>query len=226
MMVPANAQRALVVMAKAPRPGHVKTRLAGSLPPDAVAPLYRCLIEDTIAVARTVQSAHVSVVCPRADVPELAAWLDVAIVPQDGEGLAAALTSVFRLHLAAGYERVIAFNGDSPHLPARVLDEAFDRLGRADLVVGPTEDGGYYLVGGTAVHPALFDAQRIGTETALETLLGRARTLALHVVHTEPWYDIDDAGDLRRLAAELQGAPARAPRTAAWLAAQQWFALR
>jgi hypothetical protein len=168
----------------------------------------------------------VSVVCPRADVPELAAWLDVAIVPQDGEGLAAALTSVFRIHLAMGYGRVIAFNGDSPHLPARVLDEAFDQLGRADLVVGPTEDGGYYLVGAMAAHPGLFDAQQIGTETALEALLGRARALNLEVALTELWYDIDDAADLIRLTAELRNALPRAPRTAAWLAAQPPFALR
>jgi rSAM/selenodomain-associated transferase 1 len=221
----ASARRALVVMAKAPRPGHVKTRLAPFLPQDAEVALYRCLLEDTIALARAATGASVSVVCPRADVLELAAWLDVAIVPQDGEGLAAALTSVFRLHLTMGYEHVIAFNGDSPHLPARVLDEAFDLLGRADLVVGPTEDGGYYLVGATAVYPGLFDAQRIGTETALQTLLGRARALNLQVLVTEPWYDIDGGGDLTRLAAELRDAPSRAPRTAAWLAAQGPFAL-
>ena len=94
---PASARRALVVMAKAPRPGHVKTRLARSLRQDAEVTLYRCLMEDTIALARAATGASVSVVCPRADVPELAAWLDVAIVPQDGEGLAAALTSVFRI---------------------------------------------------------------------------------------------------------------------------------
>jgi uncharacterized protein len=223
---PASVRRALVVMAKAPRPGHVKTRLARSLRQDAEVTLYRCLMEDTIALARATTGVSVSVVCPRADVPELAAWLDVAIVPQDGEGLAAALTSVFRIHLAMGYGRVVAFNGDSPHLPARVLDEAFDQLGRADLVVGPTEDGGYYLVGATAAHPGLFDAQQIGTETALEALLGRARGLKLEVALMEPWYDIDDAADLVRLTAELRNAPPRAPRTAAWLAAQPPFALR
>jgi glycosyltransferase A (GT-A) superfamily protein (DUF2064 family) len=164
------------------------------------------------------------VVCPQTDVAELAAWLDIPIIAQDGEGLAAALTSVFRLELAAGYERVIAFNGDTPHLPVRVLNEAFERLGGADLVVGPTEDGGYYLVGATATHATLFDARRIGTETALATLLGRARALDLQVALTDAWYDIDEAADLARLASELRGAADRAPQTAAWLAARRPFA--
>jgi glycosyltransferase A (GT-A) superfamily protein (DUF2064 family) len=129
MSCAANGQRALLVMAKAPRPGHVKTRLARALPLEAEVAVYRCLMEDTIALARTVEGASVSVVCPQTDVAELAAWLDIPIIAQDGEGLAAALTSVFRLQLAAGYERVIAFNGDTPHLPLRVLNEAFERLG-------------------------------------------------------------------------------------------------
>jgi uncharacterized protein len=213
-----RAARALVVMAKAPRAGRVKTRLAAALPADDVVVLYRCLIEDTIALARSLEDVSVSVVCPRADVPDLAAWLEVAVVPQEGDGLAAGLASVFRTHLTKGCERVIAFNGDSPHLPARVLEAAFDMLDRADLVVGPTEDGGYYLVGAKGVHPQLFDARLMGTETALEALLSRARALDLQVAFTEPWYDIDDADDLRRLAAELQVAAERAPRTAAWLA--------
>lgn len=221
-----RASRALVVMAKAPRAGYVKTRLSAALPTEAVVALYRCLIEDTIALARSVRGVRVSVVCPHADATELAAWLDVPVVPQEGDGLAAGLASAFHLHLTEGCVRVITFNGDSPHLPARVLEAAFDLLDGADLVVGPTEDGGYYLVGAKAVHAQLFDAQRIGTETALQALLSRARALNLEIALTEPWYDIDDASDLTRLAAELPTVAERAPRTAAWLAARQPLARR
>ena len=89
-----------------------------------------------------------------------------------------------------------------------------------DVVVGPTHDGGYYLVGAKAAHPALFDGDGMGTKSALDTLLARARTTAAFRGFTDPFYDIDVEDDLTRLAAELRLAPAKAPRTAVWL--QQW----
>jgi glycosyltransferase A (GT-A) superfamily protein (DUF2064 family) len=144
----------------------------------------------------------------------------VRIVPQTGQGLAAGLDSVFNHFATSGQQRVIAFNSDSPHLPASVLETAFDVLEARDLVVGPTHDGGYYLVGARAFHSDLFASDGMGTANALEALLTRARALRLSVHLTDPFYDIDVEGDLSRLAAELRLAPARAPRTAAWL--KQW----
>src|SRR5208282_2672056 len=89
-----------------------------------------------------------------------------------------------------------------------------------DVVVGPTHDGGYYLVGAKAAHAGLFDGDGMGTQSALEALLARARGLQLSVGYTDPFYDIDVEDDLTRLAAELRLAPSRAPRTAVWL--KQW----
>ena len=156
--------------------------------------------------------------CPGSDIDELARSVGdaVQVVAQKGEGLAAGLTSVFA-HFAAGNQRVIAFNSDSPHLPASVLENAFRILAAHDVVVGPTHDGGYYLIGAKATHPALFEGDRMGTTNALEALLARARALKLSVGFTAPFYDVDVAGDLIQLAAELRLAPARAPRTAVWL---------
>lgn len=198
----------------------VKTRLAQSFPVEAVTELYRCLLDDTIALARSLGTAEVAIMCPASDVDELtqSARGAVSVVAQKGEGLAAGLTSVFAHFAAHGRQRVIAFNSDSPHLPASVLGNAFEVLSAHDVVVGPTHDGGYYLVGAKAAHPALFDGDGMGTKSALEALLARARGLQLSVGFTGPFYDIDVEGDLTRLAAELRHAPARAPRTAAWLA--------
>jgi glycosyltransferase A (GT-A) superfamily protein (DUF2064 family) len=86
------------------------------------------------------------------------------------------------------------------------------------LVIGPTHDGGYYLVGAKAAHPALFENDGLGTSSALERLLARAQALELSRSLTEPFYDIDVIEDLIRLAPELALAPQRAPQTAAWLA--------
>jgi len=197
----------------------VKTRLAQRLPVEAVTELYLCLLDDTMALARTLGTVGVAIMCPSSDVEELTRLARgvVAVVAQKGEGLAAGLTSVFAHFAALGRQRVVAFNSDSPHLPASVLESAFEALIGHDVVVGPTNDGGYYLVGAKAAHPALFDGDGMGTKSALEALLARARGLRLSIGFTKPFYDIDVEGDLTRLAEELQLAPAKAPRTAVWL---------
>ena len=222
-----GSDRVLVIMAKAPRPGAVKTRLALSLSPEAVAAFYCCLLGDTLGLARSLGDVEVAIMCPDSDVSELAqlAGSEASVVAQKGEGLAAGLTSVFA-HFAPDHQkdahqrRTIAFNSDSPHLPRSVLEDAFDTLSAHDVVVGPTHDGGYYLVGAKASHTTLFANDGMGTNSALERLLARARALELSVGFADSFYDIDVADDLSRLAAELRLTPQRAPRTAAWL--KEW----
>jgi len=222
-MVPSSSSdRVLVIMAKAPRPGAVKTRLAPSLSCEAVTSFYCCLLDDTLALARSLDDVEIAIMCPESDVNELArlAGSQASVVAQKGEGLVAGLNSVFA-HFAEGRQRrTIAFNADSPHLPRSVLEDAFETLAAHDVVVGPTHDGGYYLVGAKASHPTLFAGDGMGTSSALERLLSRARALELSVGFAAPFYDIDVADDLTRLAEELRLAPARAPRTAQWL--KEW----
>ena len=217
-----SQKRTLVIMAKAPRPGGVKTRLSQSLPSPAVITLYRSLLQDTISLAASLQGVHLAVMCRASDRQELADLLghSVQIVAQQGEGLAAGLTSVFRHFTAAGRQHVIAFNSDSPHLASSVLESAFKVLDQHDVVIGPTHDGGYYLVGAKAAHPSLFEGDGLGTNSALERLLLRTEALELSTGFTEHFYDIDVASDLIQLARELRLEPARAPRTAAWFG--QW----
>jgi rSAM/selenodomain-associated transferase 1 len=236
-----GSDRVLVIMAKAPRPGAVKTRLTPSLSPEAVTDFYGCLLDDTLALARSLEvgDVEVAIMCPESDVNDLvrlvgmqSAGKAARVVAQKGEGLAAGLTSVFA-HFAQGQRtnahrtnahrrRIIAFNSDSPHLPRSVLEDAFETLAAHDVVVGPTHDGGYYLVGAKASYPTLFAGDGMGTSSALERLLARARALELSVGFADRFYDIDTADDLSRLAEELRLAPARAPRTAAWL--KEWDA--
>ena len=217
-----GSDRVLVIMAKAPRPGRVKTRLTPSLPLQAVTAFYRCLLDDTLALAQSLGNVEVAIMCPPADVNELAqlAGDEVSVVAQEGEGLAAGLTSVFTHFTDEHQRRIVAFNSDSPHLPHSALEDAFEMLSAHDMVVGPTPDGGYYLVGAKASHPALFARDGMGTSSALETLLSRAQDFALSVGFAAPFYDVDMAEDMARLAAELRLAPVRAPRTAKWL--EEW----
>lgn len=214
-----DADRVLVIMAKAPRPGGVKTRLVPSLSPEGVTAFYLCLLEDTLALARSLGDVEVAIMCPVSDVGELAQLAEnkATVVAQSGEGLAAGLTSVFAHFSGSCQRRTIAFNSDSPHLPRSILEHAFQTLAEHDVVVGPTHDGGYYLVGAKARHPTLFANDGMGTSSALERLLLRAQALRLSIGFADTFYDIDVVDDLTRLAAELRVAPERAPRTAQWL---------
>jgi uncharacterized protein len=218
-----GSDRVLVIMAKAPRAGLVKTRLASSLSPEAVTAFYCCLLHDTLSLTRSLRDVEVAIMCPESDVNELAqlAGNGAIVVAQKGEGLAAGLISVFA-HFTDGQQqrRTIAFNSDSPHLPRSVLEDAFETLSAHDVVVGPTHDGGYYLVGARASHPTLFAGDGMGTSSALGRLLSRARALNLSVAFAGPFYDVDVLDDLTRLAEELRLAPERAPRTAQWL--REW----
>ena len=228
MLRSADSDRVLVIMAKAPKSGGVKTRLAPSFSPVAVTDFYCCLLEDTLSLARSLSNVEVAIMCPASDVNELKELVgnQTSVVAQEGEGLAAGLTSVFVLFSEHHQRRTIAFNSDSPHLPRAVLEDAFETLATHDVVVGPTHDGGYYLVGAKASHPTLFANDGMGTDSALEKLLSRTRSLELSVGFATPFYDVDVADDLTRLAAELRTAPARAPRTAGWLKAWELVTAR
>ena len=216
------SDRVLVIMAKAPRAGAVKTRLAPNLSLHTEVGFYRCLLDDTLALARSLNDVEVAIMCPETDLEELARVADkqASVVAQKGDGLAAGLTSVFAHFTQQNHRRVIAFNSDSPHLPRSVLEVAFETLAAHDVVVGPTNDGGYYLVGAKTSHATLFTSDGMGTGTALERLRSLARALKLSVGYVDPFYDIDVAEDLVRLAAELRLDPKKAPRTAMWL--REW----
>ncbi len=217
-----GSDRVLVIMAKAPRPGAVKTRLIPRLSATDVTDFYGCLLEDTLTLARSLSDVEVAIMCPESDVEELErlAGNGASVVAQKGEGLAEGLTSVFAHFAESRHRPTIAFNSDSPHLPRFVLEDAFETLDTHDVVVGPTHDGGYYLVGAKAFHPTLFASDGMGTSSALERLMSRARELELSVVSAAAFYDIDVVDDLTRLAEELRENPARAPRTAEWL--KEW----
>ncbi len=210
--------RVLAIMIKAPRAGHVKTRLSVAYTPEAIVTLYRALVEDTIDLARSLRLPTVAV-CPAGDETALREWLpaDIAILPQRGAGLAAGLLSTFEDLCTASGRRVMAFNADSPHLPAQTLEHAFDALATHDVVVGPCDDGGYYLVGATRPHARLFDQTTMGQVTACGALLAQAERAGLRVSLVAEGYDIDLPEDVLRLAADIVHQPQRARRTAAVL---------
>jgi rSAM/selenodomain-associated transferase 1 len=225
--VHAADDRILAIMMKAPRAGRVKTRLGVAYAPQQIVELYRALVDDTFELARQLPVRTVAV-CPAGDETALAEWLPphIEIVVQRGTGLAAGLESTFeQLCTDAGYP-VIAFDADSPHVPANAIEWAFAALAGADLVVGPCDDGGYYLVGARRCYAHLFDAAAVGGQTACDALMAAAAQQRLRVAVGASYYDVDLPGDLSRLARDLADAPTRAPRTAALLSRWELRTLR
>ena len=145
---------------------------------------------------------------------------DFGLLLQEGACLGERLDNALAGRLRHGYERVVIMNSDGPTLPAAYLERAFEALcDGADVTLGPSSDGGYYLIGVKQPVPRLLREVRMSTPTVLADTLALAAQEGLRVELLPAWYDVDEADDLTRLACELAEAPAEvAPRTRAFLA--------
>jgi uncharacterized protein len=205
-----KADGVVYVVAKAPRPGSTKTRLCPPLSPDQAAQLAGAFLLDTIAtVNRSGLTARI--VCREASEQHLLAGLVGLLVPvsvQSGNGLGDALEGAFREALADGAKAVAVLGADSPTLPGFLLREAFAALAHGfDVVLGPAEDGGYYLLAARAVHPWLFRDMRWSTDGVASETLRRCRALGLRTHILRTWYDVDDAASLDILRTDLLRLP-------------------
>lgn len=220
---------AFAVMAKAPIPGRVKTRLTPPLSPEHAAELNKAFLRDTMEnlQAAAEEAGGAECVVSYTPVGEEARFAGILpertlLVPQRGDGFGERLLFTAADLLACGFSAVCLIDSDSPTVPtaefaraARVLREA-----ERSAVLGRSDDGGYYLLGLRGLHPELFaridwSTERVGAQTA-----ERAREAGLALVELAAWYDVDDARTLARLRAELAGpGPGyRAPHTRALLA--------
>ena len=200
---------ALMVMAKRPSPGKTKTRLTPALSPKGAAELYECFLLDSLAVAREQETVDHYIAYHPANSDDYFRLLapDFGIVQQRGNSLAERLNHVLNSGFNAGYGRVVAMNSDSPNLPAEYVTRAFDLLGEVDMVLGPSEDGGYYLIGLKQPQPDLILPVVMSTPSVLEETFGLAETAGDQISLLPSWYDVDSIADLTRLKAELMQAP-------------------
>lgn len=217
---------AIVIMAKAPRAGRVKTRLAPLLTPAESAELAARFFVDAASAARSLAPDLVVAYSPpdgRASLEPLlegrerARWLEQC----DGD-LGARLHAAFRHAATERFSPVVVIGTDSPTLPLSHLLAARDALARreADLALGPTEDGGYYTVALRRPAPGLFDGVEWSTPRAFEQTARNAARLDLRTLVLPAWYDVDTPADLLRLRDELfddEDAQRRAPSTYEWL---------
>jgi rSAM/selenodomain-associated transferase 1 len=218
----------MAVMAKVPAAGEVKTRLCPPLTPAEAAALARCFLQDRVEQVGALEHAEPLVAfAPPEREAELRALLPAGLrlVPQPGGDLGARMDRLLTDLLAAGYAGAIAVGTDTPTLPTAYLRAACAALldETADVVLGPSEDGGYYLVGLRRPAPALFRDMPWSTAGVLAETVARARRLGLGLRLLPAWFDVDRGADLARLRApgaarEAARGPYRPRRTLAFLA--------
>lgn len=202
---------ALAVMTKAPRAGQVKTRLTPPLTPEEAAALNVCFLRDTTAaISSAALDGGVRGIAVYTPVDAESAYAGILpaefqLLPQRGEAfgerLVFAMEDLFRL----GFESVCLIDSDSPTVPQHAFSEAAAILAQSDdaVVLGPSDDGGYYLIGMKKLHRGLFEDISWSTERVLEQTKERARKMNLQIHLLPAWYDVDDRETLQHLCQEF-----------------------
>lgn len=204
----------LLVFAKAPRPGEVKTRLTPFLTSGEAAQLYEAFLRDALHLYARLEvdlRLYLAPPLPESldDVPSR-----VSIHRQEGDGLGARMSHAFEAALEAGYDRAAVIGTDHPTLPLAFVRRAFTALGQARSVcIGPSADGGFYLLGMSTFVPELFEGMTYSHEAVFRDTLARAEAADAEITVLPRWYDVDRPEDLPRLLDDLSDATTSAPRT-------------
>lgn len=205
-------KEALVLMAKAPIEGQVKTRLVGVLTAEEAKQLYVAFLSDTFAMMEAVcdERDELRLVLCYTPEGEEEAFDDVEregslVIAQRGNDLGERLTNCFADVFDLGFDSVIAIGGDSPTLPDEMVVEAFDCLETEnDVVVVPAEDNGYCLIGMRKLHPQVFQNIPWSTPGVMAETEAQAKAAGLSLIVGPSWYDVDTPEELERLKQELK----------------------
>jgi uncharacterized protein len=217
-------KRTLGLFAKQPVPGQVKTRLAEVTSPEWACRVYEAFLLDTLDRLHSFALRRVIAFDP----PEASTYFEQVaagrfeLTPQHPGDLGARLRGFFDKEFRSGARAVVAVGADSPSLPTALIAQAFAELARADVVLGPATDGGYYLIGCGTQTPALFDGIDWGTEWVLEQTCARIHRSGARLALLAPWYDVDTLADWQTLRGHMAallaaGTDPQLPRTLALL---------
>ncbi len=201
----AHNNNALIVVAKRPAPGKTKTRLSPPLAPEMASALYECFLLDTLDQMRQVNDTlHVIAYLDEPDYFHRIAP-DFELILQNGNDLGERLDNALTRYLSQGYERVLIMDSDSPTLPSAYLTQGFGILSDdTDVVLGPCDDGGYYLIGIRKPAPRLLREVHMSTPTVAAETMALAKEEGLQLVTLPFWYDVDDVVSLSRLIEEVE----------------------
>ncbi len=185
-----------ILFVKEPRPGAVKTRLTPPLTPQQAANLYKAFVVDTAAtVGESAANLKVVAYTPDAAGDSISRLVenpdDFQFWPQEEGNLGERMNAALRKSFEVGCDRAVILGSDTPSLPPSLIDEGLELLKKTDVVIGPSTDGGYYLVGQRAGEAQLFNGIQWSTGRVLEQSLKRLGSSSLSLL--DPWYDVDTA---------------------------------
>lgn len=201
------ADELLIIFAKAPEPGQVKTRLQPLFTKEAAARFQEALILDTLHATSSLSCRRVLACAPPANHPFFLRCVEersISILEQQGENLGDRLKNAFHWGFSQGFKKVVIIGSDAPTLPTDFIEEAYLHLSLVSVVLGPSLDGGYYLIGAQPPTPDLFEEIAWGTATVFLSTLRKLnrRKEAFHLLPF--WYDIDRPQDLLLLKEHLE----------------------
>ncbi len=208
--------QALLVFAHNPIAGQVKMRMVDPFTPEESAELYRAFLEDALARFVTLPHTDVFLFLPpeRPTLPEITLPQALPLLHQKGRTFAERQLNAFREIFAQGYRRCVATGTDCPTLPIEYIQRAFLELKEANSVtIGPSVDGGYYLLGMNRLHTELFEGMTYNHPHVFEDIILRVTRTGARLVVLPSWYDVDTPDDLTRLAADLALSPLDLPNT-------------
>lgn len=205
----------LLVFARTPAPGRVKTRLLSHLTAEQASDLHVAMIGDTAGIAFPGRR----VILFSEEIPSLALPAGIETGRQTTGDLGARLTAAIQDALAAGARKIVVLGSDTPHLPSVRLEHALAALDHADVVLGPADDGGYYLIAARRFSSAMFEGVEWGSQHVLEQTRRAAEHAGFSVALLEPFFDLDEWTDLQRLKT-VPGAPRTRALLTAWEAGQ------
>ncbi|MCU0587673.1 MAG: TIGR04282 family arsenosugar biosynthesis glycosyltransferase [Syntrophobacteraceae bacterium] len=213
-----SPRREILVFVRYPEPGRVKTRLAAGVGDRAAARLYRAFVEDVLAVCRSTSHPLTVLVSEPDALDNTRRWLggDHAYGAQEGSGLGERMSMAFQRAFERGCGQAVLIGSDIPDLPADRIEESFEALGSADAVIGPSGDGGYYLIGfrSRGFRRAVFQGVAWSAPSVFWRTCGLLVENGLSFRILPPWDDVDTVDDLERLW-ERTTATAGAPRARA-----------
>ncbi len=195
------AKLLLVVVAKAPVPGEVKTRLIPHFTPAEAADLYRCFLQDRVLTINSIRGIDLAIAYTPAKARDLFVPYNLnggGLFPQKGKDLGERLSNIFQQKFEEDYDAVAIVDSDTPDLPVAIFQDSFAHLqsNQTDVVFGPCLDGGYYLVGMCKPHPELFHDIPWSTEMVLANTLAKAEKLGVKTELLAWWNDLDTVADL------------------------------
>ncbi len=212
---------ALVILAKAPLPGEVKTRLFPHLTPEEAAQLHRVFVLDTLMRLKPLRDIRQYIACyPSSTDPffkQLGHDYQIELIDQQGDHLGERMSGVVKTLMARGCQRVVLMGTDSPTLPVAYVEMAFEALQKCPVVLGPSQDGGYYLIGLSRCIPELFEGIPWSTEKVFDLTLRKIHNLGHECEILPSWFDVDDIKGFKALKDQLAGKPDLAPHTQALL---------